>query len=180
MIAEERYPKRGEVLSVSKAQTHQLSCSQHEGNLKPWKLTSHRRKTTTASLLDRNPISDAHIRSFQSSSRSSKIATETSTENRSDIIGRYTEDGHRIDKSTTVPHRPQEAAADSDVKKREWLQRYSRHLLDQWFKWQTPLGVALTYAAQIREDLAAFYEDPLKRTFIETTYDPQLLDRRQH
>ena len=38
-----------------------------------------------------------------------------------------------------------------------------------WLQWQTPLGIAPAYAEQIERDLAAFYEDPLKRVFIETT-----------
>ncbi|MFC1792968.1 hypothetical protein ACFL3Q_05215 [Planctomycetota bacterium] len=59
---------------------------------------------------------------------------------------------------------------DSEIKKLKWLLKYSRRLLDQWHQWQTPLGVACAYSKQIREDLVEFYEDPLKRMFIEATY----------
>lgn len=59
---------------------------------------------------------------------------------------------------------------DSEIKKRKWLQKYSYRLLDHWLQWQTPLGVANAYTKKIRDDLVEFYEDPLKRMFIEATY----------
>jgi len=65
---------------------------------------------------------------------------------------------------------PQNKNNDSEIKKQKWLQKYSLHLLDQWFQWQTPLGITYAYTKQIREDLVEFYEDPLKRMFIEATY----------
>jgi hypothetical protein len=65
---------------------------------------------------------------------------------------------------------PERARLKSDLGRVQWLQEYSRRLLGHWLQWQTPLGVALAYAEQIERDLAAFYEDPLKRLFIETTY----------
>jgi len=39
-----------------------------------------------------------------------------------------------------------------------------------WTQWQTPLGVAPAYTTYITADLAQFYDDPLKRMFIETSY----------
>ena len=57
-----------------------------------------------------------------------------------------------------------------NIAKDKWLQKYSHQLLRLWLQRQTPFGVACTYTAQIKEDLGDFYEDPLKRTFIETTY----------
>jgi len=52
----------------------------------------------------------------------------------------------------------------------QWLRTYTRHVLNVWLGQRTPLGLAPTYAQWIREDLAAFYEQPLMRAFIEQTY----------
>ena len=57
-----------------------------------------------------------------------------------------------------------------NIARDKWLQKYSQRLLRIWLRRQTPLGVACTYTAHIKEDLAEFYEDPLKKKFIETTY----------
>ncbi|MFC1635816.1 hypothetical protein ACFL5Z_13335 [Planctomycetota bacterium] len=58
----------------------------------------------------------------------------------------------------------------TEPSKGEWIQDHAKRILRLWSQWQTPLGIACTYAEQIREDLAEFYDDPLKRMFIETTY----------
>jgi hypothetical protein len=71
---------------------------------------------------------------------------------------------------STGVHYPRRANARSDINKNKWLQKYSCHLLRLWLQWQTPLGIAGAYSEQIKEDLAIFYEDPLKRMFIEATY----------
>ena len=82
----------------------------------------------------------------------------------------YAETGRTTQGSEVVVHCLQETHADSEIKKQQWLQKYSRRLLGQWLQWQTPLGVARAYAERIKAELAEFYEDPLKRTFIEATY----------
>jgi hypothetical protein len=56
------------------------------------------------------------------------------------------------------------------ISKEEWLQKYASRILVVWLQWQTPLGIAGNYTNKIKEDLAMFYNDPLKRMFIETTY----------
>jgi len=56
------------------------------------------------------------------------------------------------------------------ISKEEWLQQYADRILKVWLKWQTPLGVARDYVEQLKNDLAEFYEEPLKKIFIETTY----------
>jgi len=58
----------------------------------------------------------------------------------------------------------------SNTKKDKWLQKYSRRILRLWLQRQAHFGITCTYTTQIEEDLAGFYEDPLKRKFIETTY----------
>jgi hypothetical protein len=60
--------------------------------------------------------------------------------------------------------------AELDTRKNRWIQKYSQRILKQWLRRQTPLGIAGTYVEQIKEDLVTFYNEPLKRIFIETTY----------
>ena len=77
------------------------------------------------------------------------------------------------DKTKQYENKKRHKAAKSEVSnitKDKWLQKYSHQLLRFWLQRQTPFGVACDYTAQIEEDLAEFYEDPLKRKFIETTY----------
>lgn len=93
---------------------------------------------------------------------------------RSDIMSTYAEAGRVTQGSEAVLHCPQRTNADSEIKKQEWLQEYSHRLLGQWLQWRTPLGVACAYAERIKAELAEFYEDPLKRTFIEATYGSQV------
>jgi len=56
------------------------------------------------------------------------------------------------------------------LSKDEWLRTYTKQILHAWRGRRTPLGLAPTYAQYIRKDLAAFYEQPLMRAFIEQTY----------
>ena len=58
----------------------------------------------------------------------------------------------------------------SDTSKEKWLQKYATRILTHWSQWQTPLGVACDYTEKIKKDLVRFYDDPLKRLFIEATY----------
>ncbi len=57
-----------------------------------------------------------------------------------------------------------------DISLGMWLRKYTSQMLGHWSQWQTPLGVARAYAGQIKKDLAKFYDDPLKRMFVEATY----------
>ena len=54
--------------------------------------------------------------------------------------------------------------------KEDWTEKYAGKILKQFCRWRTPLGVASIYADKLKRDLALFYEDPLKRMFIEATY----------
>ena len=82
----------------------------------------------------------------------------------------YVETDCMTRESDAVLDSPQRTNTDSEVKRHRWLQKYSNRLLEQWLRWQTPLGVTHAYAERIKEDLAEFYEDPLKIMFIEATY----------
>ena len=58
-----------------------------------------------------------------------------------------------------------------DLRKEEWIQDYSMRILRLWQqKWGSPFRVARVYAEQIKAEIAQFYDDPLKRVFIERTY----------
>ena len=82
----------------------------------------------------------------------------------------YVEENSITKVSETDCHYFRKAGAESDVGKKKWLRKYSRRLLRHWLQRQTPLGVSPVYIGQIEKDLARFYDDPLKRMFIETTY----------
>jgi len=58
----------------------------------------------------------------------------------------------------------------SQTNKEKWIQHYANHIFKLWMQWQTSLGVSCEYLEQLKSDLAIFYEKPLKRKFIETTY----------
>ena len=54
--------------------------------------------------------------------------------------------------------------------KNEWIHYHAKKIYAFWLQWQSPFGIACNYMEQIKNDLKEFYDDPLKRTFIETTY----------
>ena len=66
------------------------------------------------------------------------------------------------------PHNLQKSMREAH--KEKWLQKYAYRILTVWSYWQTPLGVAGVYVNKIKMDLGRFYDDPLKRMFIEATY----------
>jgi hypothetical protein len=84
-------------------------------------------------------------------------------------MSRHVETGWTTKSHDAGSHSPQKTT-ESDNAKKKWIQKYSRRLLRLWLGWPSPLGVASTYAEHIKKDLAEFYEDPLKKKFIETTY----------
>ena len=58
-----------------------------------------------------------------------------------------------------------------NIARDNWVNKYSLRLLKLWLQQPTPFDIACTYTVQIKEDIADFYEDPLKRKFIEETYN---------
>jgi len=54
--------------------------------------------------------------------------------------------------------------------KEGWTREYAKRILKHFMKWETSLGVAPAYINKIQKDLTSFYDDPLKRLFIEATY----------
>ena len=75
---------------------------------------------------------------------------------------------HTDNSFDTRSHNHQESMR--DPQRERWLQKYASRILMVWSHWQTPLGVACIYTNKIKMDLGRFYDDPLKRMFIEATY----------
>ena len=75
---------------------------------------------------------------------------------------------HTDNSFNTGSHNHQESMR--DTQKEKWLQKYASRILMVWSHWQTPLGVACAYTHKIKMDLERFYDDPLKRMFLEATY----------
>ena len=73
-------------------------------------------------------------------------------------------------KSPTVIYKSDTETSKSQICREEWIQHYADRMLKLWLKWQTRLGVACDYVERLKADLAEFYDEPLKRMFIEATY----------
>ena len=54
--------------------------------------------------------------------------------------------------------------------KQEWIEHYSGRICGLWQLWRTQLGVSQEYGEQLKSDLDGFYDNPLKKNLIETTY----------
>lgn len=55
--------------------------------------------------------------------------------------------------------------------KEVWIEEYALKILGMWQINHTPLGrVDDGYLAKLKEDLAGYFDDPLKRSLIETSY----------
>jgi len=61
-------------------------------------------------------------------------------------------------------------AMELPIAKERWIHKYAIRILNRYRQWESPLGVASTYLTRIKEDLVVFYDDPLKRMFIEASY----------
>ena len=61
---------------------------------------------------------------------------------------------------------------DAAMPRGQWLEHYADLVYRLWLQQEIHLGIGIApdYTRQIEADLAAFYEHPLKRKFIETTY----------
>ena len=56
------------------------------------------------------------------------------------------------------------------IDRERWIQKYAVRILNRYRHRQTPLGVATAYTTRLKADLIAFYDDPLKRMFVEASY----------
>ena len=53
--------------------------------------------------------------------------------------------------------------------KDQWVHRHADRLLQHWRRRPGPFSIAPEYIRQLERDLAHFYEQPLMRSFIEST-----------
>ena len=69
-----------------------------------------------------------------------------------------------IARKTKQPHH------ENKLSKKKWIQLYAGRMIKFWSGWASPLGISRDYLAYLADSLAQFYDEPLKRAFIERTY----------
>jgi hypothetical protein len=57
-----------------------------------------------------------------------------------------------------------------DATKQAWVEKYAGRILRVWRNLQSPLGIDGQYSEQVKCQLDEYFDDPLKRGLIETTY----------
>jgi len=57
-----------------------------------------------------------------------------------------------------------------DLKKQDWVNKYAERILRVWLNLKSPLGIDRQYSRQVKDQLDEYFDDPLKRGLIETTY----------
>ena len=57
-----------------------------------------------------------------------------------------------------------------DVTKQDWVNKYAERILRVWHSLHGPLGIDGQYSNQVKNQLDEYFDDPLKRGLIETTY----------
>ena len=58
----------------------------------------------------------------------------------------------------------------TNIAKEQWAAEYARRILKLWQEQRPPLGIDSRYAKNIEEQLESYFDNPLKRELIETTY----------
>ena len=58
----------------------------------------------------------------------------------------------------------------STITKQDWIDIYADRMLHTFDKWQSPLGIDPNYSEVLKKQLEDYYDDPLKRSLIETSY----------
>ena len=59
------------------------------------------------------------------------------------------------------------------LEKRQWVESYAGRILAAFTRWQSPLGVDEEYAEFVQDELSEYYDNPLKRALIESSYPPE-------
>jgi hypothetical protein len=54
--------------------------------------------------------------------------------------------------------------------KEQWLDEYADRIMKIWQNWETPLGVDDDYSLTVRKQLTEYFDDPLKKELIESSY----------
>ena len=58
----------------------------------------------------------------------------------------------------------------TDISRTEWARKYAQKILKLWQSQDSHLGVDDNYAQHIEEQLLSFFDDPLMRDLIESSY----------
>ncbi len=58
----------------------------------------------------------------------------------------------------------------TDIGRTEWAHKYAQKILNLWQSQQSPLGVDDSYASQVEEQLLTYFDDPLLRDLVESSY----------
>jgi hypothetical protein len=54
--------------------------------------------------------------------------------------------------------------------RQNWIDSYADRILHTFDKWQSPLGIDPDYCDIVKDQLENYYDDPLKKSLIETSY----------
>ena len=60
--------------------------------------------------------------------------------------------------------------ASTKISRTEWAREYAQKILNLWQAQESPLGVDDAYAQQLEEQLLSYFDDPLLRDLIESSY----------
>ncbi len=58
----------------------------------------------------------------------------------------------------------------TEISRKQWAQEYAQRILKVWQSQESPLGVDDNYAQQLEEQLFEYFDDPLLRDLVESTY----------
>jgi len=54
--------------------------------------------------------------------------------------------------------------------KNNWVETHAESIIKSFDKWKSPLGISAEYRQMVKEQLSKDYEDPLRKSLIETSY----------
>jgi len=58
----------------------------------------------------------------------------------------------------------------AEITKQDWVDKYAGRVLALWRILEGPLGIDETYKEQLQKQLSEYFDEPLKRNLIESTY----------
>jgi len=58
----------------------------------------------------------------------------------------------------------------AEITKQDWIDTYAGRIFKTWQSRQTPFAIDESYIEQLKKQLSDQFEDPLKRSLIETSY----------
>ena len=58
----------------------------------------------------------------------------------------------------------------AEIEKQDWVNEYADKILEVWRSQKGPLGIDTQYIQQLKSQLDEYFDNPLKRSLIETSY----------